>query len=292
MNPHNTNVIPLIGDPIGHVTGPSLFNKVFDAYGHNAIVLPTRVRKGELQKFIKSLQFLNCPGFIITMPHKRDIIPLIDKIDDVSLTFTSVNAVHIHKDNTLEGGGFDGKSAVGAIDEGFDLEGKEVMMIGAGGISGVIGYELAKKDIKKLNILNRTVSKAKKVADILMEKTSMKVTYSQFTPDNACRIAKKSDVFIQATCLGMVGIEQDYKNLNFMDFLKNNACVLEVITNPPETSVVKKAHTLNLKTFLGMDMQASGVSIIVEFITGTKVPKEAKSIAREFYCKMLNYNRK
>jgi len=289
MNPHHTKIIPVIADPVGHATSPFMFNKVFDTYEFNAIVLPIRVPKGELPNFFKALKYLNCPGFIISMPHKQDIIPLLDKIDDISVTFNSISAVHIHEDGTMEGRGFDGKSAVAAIIEGFNLEDKEVMMIGAGGVSGVIGAELANKGVKKLNILNRTLRKAKKVADVLMEKTPMEVTYTEFTSNNAKKAAQTADAFVQATCLGMLGIEQDYENLDFMDFLKKDACVFEVISNPPETSVVKKAHSLNLKTFIGMDMQANGVPLYIEFITGTVVPKEAKEIARELYCKLFNY---
>ena len=285
-------VIPLIGDPIGHVTGPSLFNKVFDANGINAICLPTRVEKGKIPEFIKSLKYLNCPGFILTMPHKQDILSIVDKMDDISRIFRSVNSVHIYEDGTLEGRGLDGKSAVSAICEGYDLTGKSVMMIGAGGISGVIGAELAEKGVRKLTILNRTLEKAQSVCNVLLERTNLEVACATFTAENANKTAEGADCFINATCLGMKGIAEDYEDLGFMERLPKSACVLEVITNPPETSVVQKAHALGLKTFMGMDMQAAATGIINEFVLGIKLDDSSRDVARQFYCDMFNYTRK
>lgn len=292
MNPHDTKVVPLIGDPIGHVTGPSLFNKVFDANGINAICLPTKVEKGKIPEFIKSLKYLNCPGFIVTMPHKRDILSIVDKMDDISRIFRSINSVHIYEDGTLEGRGLDGKSAVSAICEGFDLAGKSVMMIGAGGISGVIGAELAEKGARKLVILNRTLEKAQAVSAVLEDRTNLEVACAPLTVENANKIAESADCFINATCLGMKGIAEDYADLSFMELLPKSACVLEVITNPPETSVVKKARALGLKTFMGMDMQAAATGVISEFVLGTKVDDSSRDAARQFYCDMFKYTRK
>lgn len=48
MNPHDTRYIPLIGSPIGGSTASFLYNKIFAAFGINAMSYPVEVKKGEL----------------------------------------------------------------------------------------------------------------------------------------------------------------------------------------------------------------------------------------------------
>ncbi|WHH57785.1 hypothetical protein [Petroclostridium sp. X23] len=83
MNPHQTKIIPLIGSPIGGFISPHVHNYLFDLYKVNAMNLPVEIRKRELAGFIEVTKLMNFSGFILTMPNKVDIIPLVDEIDEV-----------------------------------------------------------------------------------------------------------------------------------------------------------------------------------------------------------------
>lgn len=292
QNPHGTRFIPLIGSPIGGSTASYLYNKIFKAFDINAMSYPVEVKKGELPDFLKAVKFMNTPGCILTSPHKQDVIQYIDDVDEVSKVFQSVNAVRFHEDGHTEGHGMDGTGVIGAFDDnGVDLKGKRVLMLGAGGISGIFASELAARGISELTILNRTVEKAKYVAETLASRTNVATHFGEYTPANAAEAAEKADIFIQATTLGMKGSGADHPDLSFMEKLPQDAWVMEAVSNPPRTSVIQRAEVLGLNHILGMDMLVCQVAALCKFLLGVDVPEEAKNIGRDFYCELFQYKR-
>ncbi len=293
MNPHETQVVPLIADPVFHATCPPCANRIFDAHGINAVMLPIRVRSGELPDFIRFVRkYLKCPGFILSTPLKQEIIPLLDKIDDYSNTFREITAVRINSDGSLEGRGFDGIGVVGAIREKYDVSGKNIMMIGAGAISGAIAAEFALNGAKSLTILNRTVEKAKAVADIISRSTSMPVGYAELKPENAAAAAETADCFVQATSLGSLASPYDFEDLSFMEHFRKDVCMLDVVNNPPETKLVKRAMELGYKPMMGFDMQAVETVAILKFMFRMDIGSEYVEIARQSICAHVGYIRK
>lgn len=292
MNPHETRYIPLIGSPIGGSTASRLYNKVFATFGVNAMSYPLEVKKGELPEFLAAMKFMKSPGCIITSPHKQDIIPYVDDVDEASKVFRSVNTLRLYEDGHTEGHGLDGKGVIGAFDDnGVDLKGKEVLMLGAGGISGIFATELANRGIKKLTILNRTVEKAKYVTDELNRSTDVIACCGEYTVENARKAAETADILIQATTLGMKGSGADHPDLSFMEALPSHAWVMEAVSNPPETAVIKKAKELNLNTVMGMEMLVNQVKAICKFLLDWDAPEESKKIGIDFYCELFDYKK-
>lgn len=292
MNPHETRFIPLIGSPIGGSTASYLYNKIFASFGINAMSYPVEVKKGELPEFLAAAKYMNTPGCILTSPHKQDVIQYIDDVDEASRVFRSVNVVRFHEDGHTEGHGMDGKGVIGAFDDnGVDLKGKEVVMLGAGGISGIFATELANRGIKKLTILNRTVEKARYVAETLASRSNVITASDVYTPENARKAVETADILIQATTLGMKGSGQDHPDLSFMEALPADAWVMEAVSNPPETSVIKKAKALNLHTVMGMEMLVNQIKALCKFLLDWDAPDEAKQIGIDFYCNLFQYHR-
>ena len=280
MNPHETRYIPLIGSPIGGSTASYLYNQIFAAFGINAMSYPVEVKKGELPEFLAAVKFMNTPGCVLTSPHKQDIIQYIDDVDEASRVFRSVNTLRFREDGRIEGHGLDGKGVIGAFDDNdVDLKGKEVVMLGAGGISGIFATELANRGIRKLTILNRTVDKARYVTETLAARTPVETACGKYTPENARRAVETADILIQATTLGMKGSGHDHPDLSFMEALPEGAWVMEAVSNPPETAVIKKAQELGLHTVMGMEMLVNQVSAICKFILDWEAPEEARRSA-------------
>ena len=86
----DTQLIFQIGDPIDHSTAAFLHNEMYDLANINAVCVPILVKKGTLPEFTEAVRRLNLNGFDITMPHKSDIIPLLDECDETSRLFNSV----------------------------------------------------------------------------------------------------------------------------------------------------------------------------------------------------------
>ena len=293
MNPHETKTIPLIADPVFHATCPPCANRVLDAYNINAIMLPIRVGADELEEFVSYIRkYMNCPGFLLSTPLKQRIIPLLDKVDPLSAQFQEITAVRINEDGTLEGKGFDGIGVVGAIREKHDVTGMNVLMIGAGAISGAIAAEFGKYGAKKLTILNRTVEKAEHVAKIVGEMTDMEIAFGPLDSAHAAKAAAECDCLVQATSLGSLASPTDYEDLSFLEHLNPSACLLDVVNNPPETKFVKRAQELGFQPMMGFDMQAVETVAILSYLFQREIGPEYVEVCRQAICSHVNYTRR
>lgn len=284
----DTKVVLNIGDPMGKTNAPRAYNKLFSELDMNAIMLPLEVKSGTLDKFMDACKLMNIRYFSPTMPHKKDIIPYLDEVDESSRLFQSVNAVKIDENGKSYGVGMDGKGALDAIkSSGIDLKGKKAVMLGSGGISGVIGLELSRNGIKQLTILNRTIDKAKGIADILNTNTAMDTYAKEATPKNLDEASKDANLFLQLTPLGMMGFGKTHEYLGFVEHLPKSCLVFDVIINPVETPVIKEAKKRGLKTVPGMKMLAGQMKEIFKFMFDVDVTPENKKACMEELCDFL-----
>ncbi len=284
----DTKLVLNVGFPMGKTNAPRVYNKLFSVRDMNAIMLPVEIHKGELKSFMEAVRTLNIRYLCPTMPHKADIIEYLDDVDEYSRLFKSVNAIRIDDEGISHGTGMDGKGAVRALtDAGVELEGREAMMIGAGSISGVIGLELARKGVRKLTLLNRTVDKAETITRILNEHTDMQADAIVSSPENLDKISKTADVLLQATPLGMAGYEHTHPYLDFINQLPDDATVFDVIINPPDTPVIARAKARNLQTVPGMNMLVGQMSEIFKFLFDVTLTREDKASCIDELCSYL-----
>jgi shikimate dehydrogenase len=288
-----TELVYNVGCPIAKTNAPRVYNKLFELLDMNAIMLPVEIPKGELASFMSACKVLNIRYFSPTMPHKADIIPLLDNVDDTSRLFQSVNAVRIDTDGVSHGVGMDGKGAVRAItNSGTKLDGISVLMYGAGSISGVIGYELSRQNVKKLYIVNRSRDKAEKIARILNDNTPMEVSVISTDPAELNRVAEHCELMANVTPLGMCGFPGKHDYLGFIDFMPKTATVFDCIINPPQTEVILAAERNHLNTVSGMEMLVNQMDVIFDFMFGKQLTDEHKEACIDELCNFLNVSRK
>ncbi len=77
----STKKFAVIGHPIGHTMSPFIHKRLFELQGVNAEYIKLDIAPENLRhEYNKSLLALD--GYNITIPHKQNIIELMDKIDD------------------------------------------------------------------------------------------------------------------------------------------------------------------------------------------------------------------
>lgn len=286
----DTRYVPVIGYPMKHSMSPTLYNTMFSLYGINAIMWPLEIEKGRLGEFMQAYKVFGVKRFALTMPHKADIIPFLDDVDECSRLFESVNIVKVENGKTI-GCGFDGKGCVGALKAaGVELNGKNVLILGAGGICGAIGYELAANGVQSITILNRTLSKAQRVAEILNANTNATVTAGESTEDNLDSAAVKADVLINIRPLGMQGFGAETQYVGYVSKLPEHAGVLDAVVNPPVTPILAEAERHGLKTVKGMDMMMAQTTEIMKFWYGIEPGDAEKEVCKKAMCERLNIN--
>lgn len=246
--------LAVIGDPIEHSLSPLVHGGVMEALGVAYTYEKVRVKKGELRDFLVYVKENGITGFNLTMPHKTDIIPYLDEIDEEAKLFGSVNTVKI-RDGKLFGFNTDAMGYVMALEsKNYFFRGSRVVVLGAGGVVRTLALKAADLGATEVRICNRTYKKAEEIAKMVNDKTGVPVIAEDFSFEKMTAVAKTCDIFINATPLGMHGIDRDFEDLSFLEALPASALVSDLIYNPDKTMLLRKAESLGLTTLNGLGM--------------------------------------
>lgn len=286
-----TELVLNVGDPIGKTNAPRCYNKLFERLDMNAIMLPCEIKKGDLPKFLDVCHLMGIHYLCPTMPHKGDFVDLLDDVDEASRLLRSVNAIRIDE-NGSHGTGMDGKGAIKAmLNGGAKLEGINALVYGAGGISGVVTYELAQKGVKKLYIANITPQEPEQIAKVLRENTAMEVEVLSLDPKGLDRAAEDCELFANLTPLGMKGFPYCHEYLGFVDRLPKTATVFDCIINPPASETILAGKKNGLNTVPGMQMLVAQMDEIFGFLFNKKITQEDKDACIEELCSFLGVDK-
>ncbi len=235
-------IFGLVGNPVKQSKGVITHNKSFQKLKLNSIYINFLV--DDLSSFIKQYKPI-ISGLSITIPFKREIIKYLDKIDPTAKKIGAVNTV-IKKNKRLIGYNTDLTGAVKAIESKTSIKNKKVLMIGAGGVARAIGYGIIQKK-GKLTILNRTASKARKLAKELKCKAGSITKLKN---------QKNTDIIINATSIGMFPKinKTPIKKQILKNITSKKTVVFDSVYNPKNTKLLKEAKQLRCSIVGGYDM--------------------------------------
>lgn len=289
MNPHETRLVAFMGANVSNSTAIHLYNHLADLYDLNAMFVPMNIAPEDLAAFFQAGKVMHFTGAVLCAPHKGPALDYVDETDDISRTFRSINCVSFGKDGVVRGHGFDGKGVVYAFDQkNVDLKGKEVLMAGAGGVGGVFASEMAERGVTKITILNRTPEKAAAIAESVKTMYGIEVCSDVLTAENMNKAARSAGVFLQATSLGRKGWPE-FEDYTFVDHLPKGCWVMDAVSNPPETALIRKAKERGLPVVLGMEMQVCQVESLFKFLFDFDMDDRGRKAAIDFFCKMFGY---
>ena len=124
----------VIGNPITHSLSPELHNYWMRENGINGIYDKKKLNENDLNEFFLKIRNKEINGANITVPFKRDVIPYLDQLSFESEKTQSVNTVYLKNDKII-GHNTDIDGFELAIkDTNYDVKGKKVLILGAGGV--------------------------------------------------------------------------------------------------------------------------------------------------------------
>ncbi|MEO2066019.1 MAG: shikimate dehydrogenase [Desulfurobacteriaceae bacterium] len=275
-----TAVYGIIGYPVKHSLSPLMQTSAFQELGLDAVYVPFEVPPENLEDAVKGLRALSVRGFNVTVPHKEKVAQLVDYLTEDAEILGAVNTVK-NEGGELTGYNTDAEGFLRSlIEEGVELEGKRALMFGAGGAARAVGYALLKGGVKFLNIVNRSFSKAKKVAEILGKRGNVLVyPLKEGTVET---LLKDTDIIVNTTSVGMK--EGDPQLFDYSK-IPSGITVVDIIYNPPQTPLLKAANEKGCKTINGLGMLVHQGAVAFEIWTGKKAPVEKmkKVLEEELY---------
>lgn len=255
--------LAVIGDPVEHSLSPLIQQTMLDEMGWNCSYGRIRVPGGTVAEWLPKAVASGLAGFNATMPHKTDLVPLMDTLSEDARLYHSVNTVVI-RGGALHGFNTDGEGFLRSLlEEGISPQGRRIAVFGAGGAARSVVLKLARTGAEHVTVCCRTPEKAAALAE-----ASLNITVTDMGKDSVDSILRASDLFINCTPLGMEGVNADFTNFAFLDALPKEAPVCDVIYRPLRTRLLCEAACRGHAVANGLGMLIHQAILALEHFSG------------------------
>ncbi len=245
-----TEVFGIIGNPVSHSFSPILQATIGHALGHDMVYVPFPVEKGQVKKAVEGGYALGISGFNITVPHKKEVMESLCEVDETARQIGAVNTLK-RTENGYKGFNTDILGLLKCFESRrIPLQGKNVVILGAGGAANAAVLLAAKEAAEKITIVNRTEAHAKALADRVSTFFDVPIEIKGY--DNLQRLTG-ADIVIQTTSLGM-DKTAGQSPVSDTGFFEGTGFALDIIYNPWETQFLKDASRMGVETMNGFDM--------------------------------------
>ena len=278
----------LIGYPLGHSLSPRIHSAALRACGlvgdYSLFPIKPDDKEG-LKDLLARVCSSEITGLNVTIPHKQNVIPLLDVLTETAEAVGAVNTIYLRNnkligDNTDAPGFLAGlrkflaefPSPVRAeqsrgVEEGIKVKGKKALVLGAGGSARAIVYALL-KDGWNVILAARRFEQAQQLVALF---TNDQLQIADFTLSNIelSHIA----LIVNTTPFGMSPNTDRSpwpENLLF----PQHAAIYDLVYNPGETRLVKEARAQGLSAITGLGMLIEQAALAFELWTGRQVSRE------------------
>lgn len=278
---YRVELVGVFGDPVdGNPTGV-VEEAGFATTRLNYRYITCLVKRGDIANAILGMRAMNMRGVNLTMPHKVDVLPYLDELTPAARIIGAVNTVVNHGGHLL-GENTDGKGFVKSLtDEGIDLHGKTVCLLGAGGAARAIGVECALNGANKIIIVNRNAERGTALRDAIAENTDAQAEYIPW--DGSVPVPEQTDILVNATCVGLFPDVNACPDIDY-DTIEKGMIVCDVVFNPAMPVFLQKARQRGARTISGLGMLVNQAALNFEIWTDVKAPREVmlEALRREF----------
>lgn len=278
---YRDELVGVLGTPIDDNPTVIIQEAAFRALDLPFRYLTIEVKPEDLEKAMGGLRAMNFRGINITMPHKTKVLQYLDVIAEDAKLMGAVNTIYV-KDKKLYGENTDGKGFMLSLKNGgIDIQGKKIVILGAGGAARAMSVELANAGASNIEIVNVGKQRGEELAALLNEKTSLKARYISW--DKEYKIPADTDMLINATSIGFDLNSSQKPNIDYNTITKN-IVVCDVIPNNPHTPFLQEAAKRECKTFDGLTMLVNQGVLGFRFWTGKDAPADVmtKALKKEF----------
>lgn len=250
----------VIGDPIAHSKSPTIHNFWLGKLGIDAEYRACHVKPDELADyFTRRRGDAGWRGCNVTMPHKQTTIPLVDRLDPLSVQVKAVNTVARDSDGLLGGYNTDVAGFLEPLgDAPFDV----VTVVGAGGAARAILAGLASRGVEWISLQNRSIAKG----EALLAEFGVAGCVAEPGAE-----VPTAELLVNTSPLGMAG----YPPLPPVERLvSDRGTIYDIVTHPVETELLRRARARGQRTIDGLEMLVGQAAVAFEKFFGQPAPRE------------------
>jgi shikimate dehydrogenase len=251
-----------------------MHNAALAHLGLDFVYVPFHVTPEDLKKAIELMRHLNIIGVNVTLPHKEQVIPLLDEVDSDAQMIGAVNTIQ-NQGGRLIGYNTDGQGFLDALrlSGKFDPAGKKAVIFGAGGAARAVSVMLCKEAAASLYICDTMAEKAKKLIQALRKYFKIQIETCPLGSEGLISAIGQADLVVNATPVGMHPLEK-LSPLPKGAKITSKQFLFDLVYNPHETLYIKAAKKAGAKHQNGLGMLLRQGALAFKLFTGVDAPLE------------------
>ncbi len=269
-----TKILGVMGFPVSHSLSPIMHNAAIAAMGLDYTYVPFPIPVEDLPAAIAGLKAIqSVQGFNLTIPHKVEVIPLLDEIMPIAKAVGAVNTVK-RVENRWVGTNTDVAGflePLKLLECGWKL--RPALVLGSGGAAKAVVAACLELGCPVIHVVGRDPKKMKKFHGAM---TSQLHDYNLRVHPWASipHLLEVAGIVINATPIGMAGDPNTPITEAEMDLLPDYAIVYDLIYTPRPTKFLQMASARGLKAIDGLEMLINQGAIGLEWWLDQPVPIE------------------
>jgi shikimate dehydrogenase len=278
---YRSELVGAFGCPVDENPTGVMEEAAFKAKRLDYRYLTIKVNQGDLKSAMEGMRAMNMRGINLTIPHKVEVLKYLDELSEAAEIISAVNMV-VNKEGKLWGENTDGKGYMMSLkDNGISPEGKNVMILGAGGAARAISVECALAGAKKITIANIEKEQGEELVGILKKRTGIKAEFVMW--DKPINIPTDTYILSNATSVGLYPDVDQKPNIDYSSIL-SNMVVTDVIFNDPHSLFLQEAEKRGARTINGLGMLVNQGALNFTLWTGVEAPIEVMTdtLKKEF----------
>ena len=253
----STRLYAIVGDPISQTLSPQTVTPRFHRAGQNAVLVPLHVPADRFEEILRGLMAIrNFHGSMITYPFKVSAVSLVDRVLERGRQVGAINAMRREADGSWTGEIFDGRGLTrGLEDEGVEIAGRRILLVGAGGAGSAIAFALAGSGAGVLMLFDIDAARAAAVAK------RVKTAFLGCDVRTGDPLPRGCDILVNSTPLGMApgdGLPVDARELD------PSTVVVDIVPKP-DLPFLKHAREKGCRTIDFHPMRRGQMDEICQF---------------------------
>jgi shikimate dehydrogenase len=259
----------LLGEPLGHSLSPALHKAIYrqleiDDASYRTVELPQE----RLKSFFSGFRVGGFDGVNVTIPHKANVISLLDEVDNKAKLLNAVNCIN-RIGNKLTGFNTDLLGFAYSLRQNdVSIEGNEFVILGAGGSAQAVGAVLAEGEAKSVSIVNRSPENAETLKQTILS-VSDAVKVDIVSEEELVARVKDIDCVINTTSVGMS--PNGKSSPLSAEIFNDNMLAFDLVYNPVKSKFLENAEQQGASTVNGLQMLVAQAVYSVEIWMGGNI---------------------
>ena len=263
----------LIGYPLGHSLSPRIHKAALDFCGLKGDYSLFPVSPDDpqgLNDLLARVREGKITGLNVTIPHKQNVIPLLDELTPTAEAVGAVNTISV-RNGTLMGDNTDASGFLADLKKFLTVEGQEVknsksaLVLGAGGSARAVIYALV-KDGWNVRVAARRIKQAQALTAQFPHPES-RVSSLEYNSTTLNSLPSTLSLIVNTTPVGMSPNVDASPWLADLPF-PSDVAIYDLVYNPRETKLVHNACASGLAATSGLGMLIEQAALAFEIWTG------------------------